>query len=83
MSLRTALVAGLDALPFAVLAAVAAVVFGRAGGMALTVVVAIATAVGLAILLVLGSISANRYRTDGRSFHFTRIVVSEGLFSLP
>lgn len=83
MSARSALLAGLDALPFAVLAAVAAVVAGRAGGLATTLVGAIAAAVGLAVLLVLGSMSANRYRADGRAFRFTRIVVWEGLSSLP
>jgi hypothetical protein len=43
----------------------------------------LAGTVGVAVLLALGTISANRYRADGKSFYFTRAVVVEGLLSLP
>lgn len=80
---RNGLLAGLDALPFAILAGVAAVVFGLAGDLAPSLVGAVAAVVGAAVLLVLASVSANRYQQDGKRFYFVRAVVVEGLFSLP
>ncbi|MBV0900897.1 hypothetical protein [Haloarcula salina] len=80
---RTALVAGLDALPFAALASLATVVFARAGDQPPEFVAPLAGVVGTAALLGLGTISANRYRQTDTRFYFTRAVVVEGLLSLP
>jgi len=80
---RTALVAGLDALPFAALASLATVVFARAGGQPPELVAVLAAVIGTSALLGLGTISANRYRRTETPFYFTRAVVVEGLLSLP
>ncbi|MFB6222364.1 MAG: hypothetical protein ABEH86_01655 [Haloarcula sp.] len=77
------LVAGLDALPFAALASLATFVFARASGQPPEFVGMLAAAVGVAALLGLGTISANRHRASGKPFYFTRAVVIEGLLSLP
>ena len=80
---RSLLFAGLDALPFAMLASVATYVFARTTTQPSAVVGILAATVGMAVLLALGIISANRYCADGKSFYFTRAVVVEGLRSLP
>jgi len=80
---RTALCAGLDALPFAALASLATFVFGRAGELPPTAVGGTAALVGAAILFGLGTISANRHRSGGKPFYFVRAVVVEGLLSVP
>jgi hypothetical protein len=80
---RALLLAGLDAFPFAALASVATYVFARRAIQPSAVVGMLAATVGVAVLLALGTISANRYRADGKSFYFTRAVVVEGLLSLP
>ncbi|MDS0221421.1 hypothetical protein NDI54_08675 [Haloarcula sp. S1AR25-5A] len=80
---RSLLLAGLDALPFAALASIATYVFARAGKQQPVIVGMLAATVGVAVLLALGTISANRYRADGKRFYFTRAVVVEGLLSFP
>jgi len=80
---RSALYAGLDALPFAALGTLAVFVFGRAGALAPNVVGGIAALVGAALLFGLGTISANRHRANGKPFYFVRAVVVEGLLSVP
>ncbi|WP_336339021.1 hypothetical protein [Haloarcula brevis] len=80
---RSLLLAGLDALPFAALASVAAYVFARTTVQPPFAVGVLAGTVGAVVLLALGTVSANRYRADGKSFYFTRAVVVEGLLSLP
>ncbi|KOX92953.1 hypothetical protein [Haloarcula rubripromontorii] len=80
---RSLLLAGLDALPFAALASIATYVFARTAIRPSVVVGMLAATVGVAVLLALGTISANRYRADGKSFYFTRAVVVEGLLSIP
>ena len=82
-SSRGVLYAGLDALPFAALATLAVFVFGSAGGLPSAAVGAAAALVGAALLLGLGTISANRHQTEGKPFYFTRAVVVEGLLSVP
>jgi len=80
---RGALYAGLDALPFAALGGLAVFVFGSAGGLPSETGGAAAALVGAVLLLGLGTISANRYRTEGKPFYFTRAVVVEALLSFP
>ncbi|GCF12342.1 hypothetical protein Harman_02770 [Haloarcula mannanilytica] len=80
---RSLLLAGLDALPFAALASVATYVFARAANQPPVLVGMLAGTVGVVVLLALGTISANRYRADGKPFYFTRAVVVEGLLSIP
>jgi len=80
---RSLLLAGLDALPFAALASVATYVFARTAVQPSEVVGMLAGTVGVAVLLALGTISANCYRADGKPFYFTRAVIVEALLSLP
>ncbi|AUG47263.1 hypothetical protein BVU17_06890 [Haloarcula taiwanensis] len=80
---RSLFLAGLDALPFAALASIATYVFARTAIQPSAVVGMLAATVGVAVLLALGTISANRYRANGKSFYFTRAVVVEGLLSIP
>ncbi|MBO4246717.1 hypothetical protein IL252_02660 [Halomicrobium sp. IBSBa] len=80
---RSALYAGLDALPFAALGTLAVFVFGTAGGLSSEAVGGAAALAGAALLLGLGTISANRHQAEGKPFYFTRAVVVEGLLSVP
>jgi hypothetical protein len=80
---RSLLLAALDALPFAVLAGVATYVFARRTIQPPEIVGTVAGTVGVAVLLALGTVSANRYRANGKPFYFTRAVVVEGLLSVP
>jgi hypothetical protein len=80
---RSLLLAGLDALPFAALASLAAYVFARTTVQPSFVVGMLAGTVGAVALVALGTISANRHRADGKPFYFTRAVVVEGLLSFP
>ncbi|RKS82503.1 hypothetical protein BDK61_1811 [Haloarcula quadrata] len=80
---RALLLAGLDALPFAALASVATYVFARTAVQPSEIVGMLAGTVGVAVLLALGTISANCYRADGKPFYFTRAVIVEALLSLP
>ncbi|KAA9397296.1 hypothetical protein Har1130_07915 [Haloarcula sp. CBA1130] len=80
---RSLLLAGLDALPFAALASIATYVFARTTIKPPEIVGMLAGIVGVAVLLALGTISANRHRANGKPFYFTRAVVVEGLLSIP